>query len=304
MREFVQMLASMTTALDIGGAGKWMLAIPLICLFGRLRLCTAMSTRRSGRWPIRTCVLVLIVLFGLCIALTAVGAVCLYAWVTPQSGFGEAAKKLEEVLLSFFPNGDPASSLIARSFGQLVLIGLASIWGAGAVWAAQSGIGHLQRFWREIPHGGGVFLREPKLQFLDDGRKALVLENYSFQDPRGKIWTAPAGTVVDGGSIPRFFWRSFGPPFVGRYRNASIIHDFYCQTRRYDCSEVHRMFYEACLAEGLSLQKARIAYWSVRSFGPDWEFAAHLRSGKDELPPHGDSPRTPRSTWTPDRQAA
>lgn len=256
-----------------GESGKWLLAPPvLLGIFGRLRMCTAMAASPSGKWSLRTCTVVFVVLSGISIAVAAIGAAGLYALVVPGSGFVAAGKRLEEL---FFPallaRADFAPQEIAGPIVQLTLIALVSIWGAGAVWVAERLIARMQHLWNEIPHGGGAFLGEPRVQFLDDGRKIQVMEDYSFRDSRGHLWTTPAGTIVDGASIPRFFWQSFGPPFCGRYRNASIIHDFYCQARCGRPSEVHRMFYEACLAEGLPPRKARLAYWAVRRFGPHWE---------------------------------
>ena len=50
----------------------------------------------------------------------------------------------------------------------------------------------------------------------------ILLEDVSFTS-KGKIWTAPAGSVIDGASIPRFFWRVIGSPFIGYYRRASVV---------------------------------------------------------------------------------
>ena len=40
------------------------------------------------------------------------------------------------------------------------------------------------------------------------------------------------GRVVDGASIPSVFWSIIGAPYTGKYRDASVIHDYYCETHR------------------------------------------------------------------------
>ena len=62
-------------------------------------------------------------------------------------------------------------------------------------------------------------------------REMRLLEDFSFRDQDGTEWTVPAGSKVDGASIPRTFWAIVGPPFVGDYRRASVIHDHYCNTK-------------------------------------------------------------------------
>lgn len=63
-------------------------------------------------------------------------------------------------------------------------------------------------------------------------RPTFKLEgDFRFDDPNGMQWITPAGTEVDGASIPQFFWSFIGGPFEGSYINASVIHDHYCRTR-------------------------------------------------------------------------
>lgn len=103
------------------------------------------------------------------------------------------------------------------------------------------------------------------------GERAMRLHrNFSFHDDAGEVWVAPAGTVIDGASIPQMFWRTFGPPFVGKYRYASVVHDHYCATKERTSKKTHRMFYEACLAGGVSRRKAKMMHWAIKRFGPKW----------------------------------
>jgi hypothetical protein len=85
---------------------------------------------------------------------------------------------------------------------------------------------------------------------------------------------AEEGRKVDGASIPWLLWNKWvGPPFVGDYRRASVVHDTACEDgpKAADSSQtVHRMFYDACLAGGVGRAKAKVMYWAVRTFGPKW----------------------------------
>lgn len=104
----------------------------------------------------------------------------------------------------------------------------------------------------------------------DSPRDMIVLETVRFTDSAGQVWEAPQGSLVDGASIPRFFWRVIGSPFVGFYRRPSVIHDVYCVTRTRPWQDVHRMFHEAMLADGVSREKAAAMFDAVWRFGPRW----------------------------------
>ena len=100
-------------------------------------------------------------------------------------------------------------------------------------------------------------------------RKMVVMEPVNFRESSGREWQVPVGAIVDGASIPRFLW-SFGSPFVGDYRRASIVHDYFCQTKSEPWQDVHRMFYLASLASGVSKSKATIMYLGVRGGNRRW----------------------------------
>ena len=102
-------------------------------------------------------------------------------------------------------------------------------------------------------------------------RKMKLLESFEYVDPNSTSWLVPKNTVVDGASIPRFFWRVIGSPFVGNYREASVVHDYYCEIENRPWKKVHQMFYFACLAGGVSEVKAKIMYAAVYVGGPRWE---------------------------------
>lgn len=116
-----------------------------------------------------------------------------------------------------------------------------------------------------------MFDNTVKVEWLEDSpRKMQLLEPLCFVDANGKPWLANKGDVIDGASIPKFFWRFIGSPFVGNYRRPSVVHDVYCVSREMPHKTVHKMFYEAMLTEGVPKIKAKAMYYAVRLGGPRW----------------------------------
>lgn len=97
-----------------------------------------------------------------------------------------------------------------------------------------------------------------------------LLEPFAYFDPSGKRWEAPVGYVTDGASIPQGFWSLVGGPFEGAYREAAVIHDVYCDTKAEPWRDVHRIFYYANRAAGVSEVKSKILYTAVMVGGPRW----------------------------------
>lgn len=104
-----------------------------------------------------------------------------------------------------------------------------------------------------------------------DGRKMRLTAPFAFVDPGCKRWEVPTGVSVDGASIPQAFWSIIGGPFEGAYRQASVIHDYYCVKRNRSWRSVHRMFYDGMLAAGTDPIKAKIMYYAVLVGGPRWK---------------------------------
>lgn len=121
----------------------------------------------------------------------------------------------------------------------------------------------------------GEFSATPKLEFIDTpgapNRLVRVIDDFTFtQALDGTVWEAPAGSLVNGASIPRVLWTLVGSPFTGDYVYASIVHDVACDTRRRPWRATHYMFYQACLAGGTRPGRAKLMYLAVRNFGPRW----------------------------------
>ncbi len=110
-------------------------------------------------------------------------------------------------------------------------------------------------------HGSFAFrwTREPD----DRHREMVLLSDVSFVDPAGRVWQVPAGTRIDGASIPPSLWSFSGSPFVGNYRRASVVHDHFCAIKTAPTSEVHRMFRDAMAADGVGQPERQIKYAAV-----------------------------------------
>jgi hypothetical protein len=135
-----------------------------------------------------------------------------------------------------------------------------------------------------IPTEFGQFQGRLILEPLPDGRLMQLIEPYAFVDPAQKTWAVPKGAKVDGASIPQILWTLIGGPFEGKYRNASVIHDFYCDTRTEPWQAVHRVFFHGMRTAGVSAFRAKAMYAAVYHAGPRWTDAAidniHLSQGQ------------------------
>jgi len=135
-------------------------------------------------------------------------------------------------------------------------------------------------------HEGGEYLGQILVVLLDDGRQVRLEEEFGFRDYMGEQWTVPKGAIVDGASIPRPLWSLLGSPFTGKYRDASVIHDFYCDVRNRSWQTVHRVFYDGMRASGVGKIQAKLFYSAVYFAGPRWSETvknnAAIASGKRE----------------------
>jgi Protein of unknown function (DUF1353) len=128
-----------------------------------------------------------------------------------------------------------------------------------------------------LAHGQPNFGRFPspaKLEFIDQGpgkgRDMRLLEDFTYIDPSGGVWTAPKGFQTDGASIPQVFWSFVGAPYEGAYRNAAIIHDWYCGQKDRRWQDVHRTFYYGSRAAEVGEIMGKILYAAVMFGGPRW----------------------------------
>jgi len=124
-----------------------------------------------------------------------------------------------------------------------------------------------------------------------EDRNMKLLHDFFFVDPSSKKWLAPAGSVVDGASIPRSLWTVVGSPYTGDYRRASVVHDVACveaggDTRKRRAAD--RMFFHACRAGGCTIWQSTILYLGVRVGAtvpdvPSWHAAIVAESAGPRL---------------------
>src|SRR5437879_7432707 len=117
----------------------------------------------------------------------------------------------------------------------------------------------------------GYYSGEPETRWNADGRTMTLLSELRYTDPHGLIWVAPAGSIVDGVSIPRSLWSVMGGPFEGKYRNASVLHDVAYEQRNRPWEVCDRMFYNAMRCSGVSAVEAGTMYYALRKFGHHWK---------------------------------
>jgi Protein of unknown function (DUF1353) len=123
-------------------------------------------------------------------------------------------------------------------------------------------------------HELGCYTGRLILQMLPDGRRMKLVEPFGFMEADGLHWSVPPHATVDGASIPQPLWSLIGGPFEGKYRDASVVHDYYCDVRSADWRSVHRMFYRAMLVSGVSVHLAKVMYAAVYFAGPRWSDTA------------------------------
>lgn len=122
------------------------------------------------------------------------------------------------------------------------------------------------------PHHGRFLDRldwEPLVEPGRADRRMRIQADFRYRDPKGRIWTAPKGRIVDGASVPRALWW-FADPFIGDYRRATALHDIYCEDRTMSSKDVHLMFLSAALCAGAGSLKAKTMYRGILVGGPDW----------------------------------
>jgi hypothetical protein len=113
----------------------------------------------------------------------------------------------------------------------------------------------------------GIFSGNPKTMWLSDrgdDRDMQVIEDFWYLDQDGRRWDVPAGTVINGASIPRTLWSSVGSPYTGNYRRAALVHDAAVGREGVLRAESDAMFYFACLAGGCTQLQAKMLYAGVR----------------------------------------
>ncbi len=121
------------------------------------------------------------------------------------------------------------------------------------------------------PGNWGFFSGEIDARWEEDGLTMVLLSELRYTDPYGVVWTAPAGSRVNGASIPRAFWSIIGGPFEGKYRKASVLHDVAYDRQDRPPEEVDLMFYNAMRASGVGIVTAKTMYYALLRHGRHWK---------------------------------
>lgn len=127
----------------------------------------------------------------------------------------------------------------------------------------------------------GEYSGRVKAEWLTKTRHMRLLDDFAFKGPDCRLWPVPKGAIVDGASIPRVLWSVIGGPFDGRYRDGSVVHDYYCKLRTVPSDDVHEMFYHALLANGVDSATAGLMFYAVSWFGPRWQILKRVASNED-----------------------
>lgn len=112
-------------------------------------------------------------------------------------------------------------------------------------------------------------------------RSSIAFHSAKYWNPEtaSYTWIVPAGTTVDGASIPKACWSIIGGPYSGTYRLSSAIHDYLCARGLADewaigeavgALRVHRLFAEMIESEGVTGWKLYAMTKAVKYGGPRW----------------------------------
>ena len=102
----------------------------------------------------------------------------------------------------------------------------------------------------------------------DDGgdRTMELVQPFAYVEPSKTRWEASVGRSVNGASIPSVLWEEVGPPFVGNYRRATVLHDVAWEDGTEPPEAVDRMFYNAMRCDDVAGGTALLMYWGVRLY--------------------------------------
>src|SRR5260370_28317223 len=158
------------------------------------------------------------------------------------------------------------NSKFVRSVGPLIMITVLS-------GCASNKTPAWVRFAEKEPNKWGHYSGYVEARWENDGRTMTLLSELRYTDPQGVVWIAPAGSVVDGASIPRSLWSIMGGPFEGKYRNAAVLHDVAYEQRNRPWEDCDRMFYNAMRCSGVGAVEAKTMFYALYRFGHHWKFS-------------------------------
>ncbi|MBB5699157.1 DUF1353 domain-containing protein [Sphingomonas yantingensis] len=153
-----------------------------------------------------------------------------------------------------------------------------------------------------LAEAGAKYFEAPQTEWLPGSSRMRLLRDFRYRDPQGLMWTAKKGALVDGASIPRLAWTIAGSPYDPPYREASVIHDYYCDTMLRSWEATHRVFLDAMLTSGTEKVEAGSKWWAVHRAGPRWDDTYRwsglwpFRVRRPDRPPANPEPSPPPPT--------
>lgn len=99
-------------------------------------------------------------------------------------------------------------------------------------------------------------------------RRWKVLEEFSYTDAKGRIFTIPMAYVTDLASVPRLFWGLFPPD--GDYSQSAVLHDYLCEKKLLPWKETHLLFDEAMGVAKVEKVERVLMAKTVLYLGPRW----------------------------------
>jgi hypothetical protein len=112
------------------------------------------------------------------------------------------------------------------------------------------------------------------LELIDEigfNHKFRLLDDLAFVDDQGNAWIAPRGSITDDESLPRELHPLHGLPYIAEYRKAAVVHRYFSRAGTESWKQVHRVLYQASIAEGVSAAQARSLYAAVYAAAWRWE---------------------------------
>lgn len=86
---------------------------------------------------------------------------------------------------------------------------------------------------------------------------------------KGQIIRVPRFFQFDGASTPPAAWQLIGSPFVPRFMNAAVFHDWLYHTHQIDRETTDELFHDLLVSNGVNEVKASLMCAAVANFG-EW----------------------------------
>jgi len=131
---------------------------------------------------------------------------------------------------------------------------------------------------RDFPDSQKFTLPQPKTQPSRKGAY-IVTEDYHVKDDElGFDFVIPKGWEYDGASIPRFWWRVIGSPFLAEFQGGCLPHDYLYRMLICERKLADQLMKKRLLLSDVSKARAGLMYRAVRIGG-----GSRWRENRDTL---------------------